>query len=154
MSDFTVTLETIFGELLEEYPASEVVLKKYLGAAYCLVCPGKMFDNIGNGAAIHGLDDDTAEKMVADLQDVVDKTEKGELTEEMKEAHDKASDPDAAPAEFFDPFSVSHEEIMRMRGLMGHGGDEEEDHSGHDHAEGEGHGEVEEKGDHSGHDHA
>lgn len=67
-----VTLDTIFGEVLEEYPETEEVLKDYLGEAYCLTCPGKMFDTIGNGAMLHGLSDDTAFAMVEDLQKVVD----------------------------------------------------------------------------------
>lgn len=76
-----VTLETIFGEILEEYPKSEDVLKKYLGEAYCLTCPGKMFDTIGNGAMLHGLSDEQAVSMVNDLQAVVDEYE----AENMKE---------------------------------------------------------------------
>lgn len=67
-----VSLDSIFGELLEDYPDTEEVLKKYLGEAYCLTCPGKMFDNIGNGASLHGLSDETAANMVKDLQAVVD----------------------------------------------------------------------------------
>lgn len=70
-----VTLETIFGEILEEYPDTEEVLKKYLGEAYCLTCPGKMFDSIGNGAMLHGLSDEQAVAMVNDLQEVVDRYE-------------------------------------------------------------------------------
>lgn len=71
-NNMQVSLDTIFGEILEEYPRSEDVLKKYLGEAYCLSCPGKMFDTIGNGALIHGLSDETAKAMVADLQACVD----------------------------------------------------------------------------------
>ncbi len=67
-----VTLDTIFGELLEDYPGTEDVLRKYLGEAYCLTCPGKMFDTIGNGAMLHGLSDEQAIAMVNDLQAVVD----------------------------------------------------------------------------------
>lgn len=67
-----VTLDSIFGELLEEYPDTEEVLRKYLGEAYCLSCPGKMFDTIGNGVMLHGLSDETAQLMVKDLQAVVD----------------------------------------------------------------------------------
>lgn len=73
-----VSLDTIFGEILEEYPRSEDVLKEYLGEAYCLTCPGKMFDTIGNGAMIHGLSDEVAKNMVADLQKVVDEQEASE----------------------------------------------------------------------------
>jgi len=83
-----VSLETIFGELLEEYPKTEQVLIKYLGQAYCLTCPGKMFDNIGNGAMIHGLSNDVADKMVEDLQKVVDEYEIVELKEEEKAAEE------------------------------------------------------------------
>lgn len=77
-----ITLNTIFGEILEEYPESELVLKRYLGEAYCLTCPGKMFDTIGNGAMIHGLSNEVADKMVADLQTVVDTAEAEEIEEE------------------------------------------------------------------------
>ncbi len=77
-----VTLDSIFGELLEEYPHTELVLKKYLGEAYCLSCPGKMFDTIGNGASIHGLNDEEAGAMLADLQVVVDQYESGALKRE------------------------------------------------------------------------
>jgi hypothetical protein len=78
-----VSLDSIFGELLEEYPATEEVLKKYLGEAYCLSCPGKMFDTIGNGALLHGLSDAQAIGMVNDLQEVVDKYEAGELEADL-----------------------------------------------------------------------
>ena len=79
-----VTLDTIFGEVTEEYPETERVLKKYLGEAYCLTCPGKMFDTIGNGAMIHGLSDEEAMNMVHDLQEVVDSYD-GEGVKEKKE---------------------------------------------------------------------
>lgn len=78
-----ITLDTIFGEITEEYPETERVLKKYLGEAYCLTCPGKMFDTIGNGVLIHGLSDEEAMNMVHDLQEVVDSYEEG--GSEMKE---------------------------------------------------------------------
>lgn len=77
-----VTPDSIFGELLEEYPHTELVLKKHLGEAYCLSCPGKMFDTIGNGASIHGLNDEEAGAMLRDLQVVVDQYESGELKRE------------------------------------------------------------------------
>lgn len=79
-----VTLDTIFGEVTEEYPDTERVLKKYLGEAYCLTCPGKMFDTIGNGAMIHGLSDEEAMNMVHDLQEVVDSYD-GDEPKEKKE---------------------------------------------------------------------
>lgn len=70
-----VTMDTILGEILEEYPDSEFVLKKYLGEAYCLSCPGKMFDTVGNGAMLHGMSDEEGMNMLADLQECVDKYE-------------------------------------------------------------------------------
>ncbi len=81
-----VSKDTIFGEILEEYPGSEAVLVKYLGAAYCLTCPGKMFDTIGNGAMIHGLSDEAMQGMVKELQAVVDAEEGGQLTKEQEGA--------------------------------------------------------------------
>lgn len=78
----TVSLNSIFGELLDEYPRTELVLKEFLGEAYCLTCPGKMFDTIGNGAMIHGLSDADADRMVAGLQAVVDAYERGEYADD------------------------------------------------------------------------
>lgn len=71
-----VTHDTILGELLEEYAGAEAVMKKYLGEAYCLTCPGKMFDTVGNGAFLHGLSDQELENLLFDLQEVVDQAEK------------------------------------------------------------------------------
>lgn len=88
-----ITLDSIFGELLEEYPHTEMVLKKYLGEAYCLSCPGKMFDTIGNGASIHGLNDEEAGAMLRDLQVVVDQYESGAL---KREEHRGSSADDGA----------------------------------------------------------
>ena len=72
-----VTLDAIFGELLEEYPETEQVLKAYMGEAYCLTCPGKMFDTIGNGVLLHGMTDEMTHDMIEDLQAVVDAYENG-----------------------------------------------------------------------------
>ncbi len=72
-----VTLDTIFGEVLEEYPETEEVLKNYMGEAYCLTCPGKMFDTIGNGVLLHGLSDQMTQWLMEDLQQVVDAYENG-----------------------------------------------------------------------------
>lgn len=66
-----ITFETILGEMLEEYPETEEVMRKYLGEAYCLTCPGKMFDTIGNGAMIHGMSDEESVNMLHELQEVV-----------------------------------------------------------------------------------
>lgn len=91
-----VTLDTIFGEVTEEYPETERVLKKYLGEAYCLTCPGKMFDTIGNGAMIHGLSDEEAMNMVHDLQEVVDTYEDGGVKEKSDEERSTKQGDDSA----------------------------------------------------------
>lgn len=80
-----VTLDAIFGELLEEYPETEQVLKAYMGEAYCLTCPGKMFDTIGNGVLLHGMTDEMTQDMIEDLQAVVDAYENGTPLPEIKE---------------------------------------------------------------------
>ncbi|PIW36837.1 MAG: hypothetical protein COW24_03280 [Candidatus Kerfeldbacteria bacterium CG15_BIG_FIL_POST_REV_8_21_14_020_45_12] len=119
-----VTLDTIFGEILEDYPASEDVLRKFLGEAYCLTCPGKMFDNIGNGAMIHGLSDEAATEMVKDLQAVVDAAEGVEGNDHS--AVDSETEPKVVP---------EHD----------HGA---EDHAGHDHS-----GHSHDKDNHAEHNH-
>lgn len=81
-----VTMGTILGEILEEYPGAELVMKKYLGEAYCLTCPGKMFDTIGNGAMLHGMSGEEAANMLSDLQEVVD------LQEQKAPATDTAAE--------------------------------------------------------------
>ncbi|MFH1426832.1 MAG: DUF1858 domain-containing protein [Candidatus Kerfeldbacteria bacterium] len=81
-----VTKKTIFGELLNEYPDTVEVLRKYLGEAYCLTCPGKMYDTIGNGAMVHGLSDEDADNMVKDLQEVVDTADAAKGTEQESDS--------------------------------------------------------------------
>jgi hypothetical protein len=120
-----VSLNTIFGEILEDYPASEDVLRKYLGEAYCLTCPGKMFDTIGNGAMIHGLSDESAIGMVRDLQAVVDAAE-GVRSSGSEEA-------DATSATVPEPEHADHNHT-------------DHDHGDHEHAE-SGHGHVHEDDD-------
>ena len=67
-----ITKDTILGELLEQYPKAEEVLREYLGDAPCLTCPGKMYDTIGNGALIHGLPEAEVDAMVADIQTMIE----------------------------------------------------------------------------------
>lgn len=69
-----ITLETIFGELLEEYPDTEAIIKKYMGEdVYCITCPGRMFDTIQNGAMLHGLSEQEILALITELQQEIDK---------------------------------------------------------------------------------
>lgn len=65
-----ITKNTIIGELLNKYPQTEKVLKKYLGESTCLTCPGKMYDTVGNIGEIHGLDKGKMDTLLSDLRKV------------------------------------------------------------------------------------
>jgi hypothetical protein len=130
-----VTLDSIFGELLEEYPETEEVLKDYLGQAYCLVCPGKMFDTIGNGVLLHGLTDEHAAEMVDDLQVVVDAYEEGKTEDEIRALHEKRREAGtaaigAATAPYVMPGSPAP-------AATGHHANDGHDHAGHRHDDGD-----------------
>lgn len=59
-----ITKETLIGELLEEHPETEVVIREHLGDVGCLNCPGKYFDTLEAGAALHGMSPEQVETMV------------------------------------------------------------------------------------------
>lgn len=100
-----VTQQTIFGELLDAYPETAEVLKQYLGEAYCLTCPGRMFDTIGNGAVVHGLSEQQMESLIEDLQAAVDRAEAG-----SPEKNGSPDDPGASAGEHTQEQSASAEE--------------------------------------------
>lgn len=60
----TVSKDTLIGELLEEHPEAEVVIREHLGDVGCLNCPGKYFDTLEAGASLHGMSPEQVEAMV------------------------------------------------------------------------------------------
>ena len=61
----TITKNMTIGETVEKYPASVDVFNRY--GMGCIGCPATQFENIEQGATIHGIDVD---KLVAELNDI------------------------------------------------------------------------------------
>lgn len=59
-----ITKDTLIGELLEAHPEAEEVIREQLGDVGCLNCPGKYFDTLEAGAALHGMSPEQVELMV------------------------------------------------------------------------------------------
>lgn len=65
MSDQKVTKDMSIGEVMEKYPSTETVFKKWFGNG-CFTCPGAKTEDIGFGATMHGVD---VEDVLRDLNE-------------------------------------------------------------------------------------
>ena len=55
MSEAKITKEMSIGEVMEKYPATEDVFKKFFGMG-CFTCPGAKTEDIAFGSTMHGVD--------------------------------------------------------------------------------------------------
>ncbi len=62
----TITEETIIGEVMERYPGSVEVFRKYFGKG-CYTCPGSRVEDISFGATMHNADVGTVLRELNDL---------------------------------------------------------------------------------------
>lgn len=58
MADERITKDMIIGEVIEKWPATEKVFKKYFGSG-CFTCPGSKNEDISFGALMHNADEET-----------------------------------------------------------------------------------------------
>ncbi|MCK4738837.1 MAG: DUF1858 domain-containing protein [Deltaproteobacteria bacterium] len=68
MSDAKVTKEMTIGEVMEKYPATEDIFKKFFGNG-CFTCPGAKTEDIAFGCTMHGTD---PEVIVKELNEAVE----------------------------------------------------------------------------------
>lgn len=68
-----VTKDTLIGELLEAYPGAENIILKHIGNIGCISCPGKHFDTLEAGAALHGLSTEQIDSLVQDIKKAYEK---------------------------------------------------------------------------------
>jgi len=66
MSQDKIDKNTNIEDLLESYPEANEVLYEY--GLYCGNCFAAGFDNIEDGAKMHGLEDDEIEELVEELR--------------------------------------------------------------------------------------
>ena len=95
-----ITKDMTMGEIIEKFPfASEIMLSYGL---HCVGCHANVFDTIENGARLHGMDDETIDKIIADLNTVLNENVKARqgisITEKaaakIKELQEKDTKPD------------------------------------------------------------
>ena len=63
----------VIGEVIEEYPGTAAVFKKYFGKG-CSDCPGSKVEDIDFGSTMHNADIDTVLK---ELNEIASKLKKG-----------------------------------------------------------------------------
>ena len=68
-----ITKEMVIGEVIEEYPGTDAVFKKYFGKG-CSDCPGSKVEDIDFGSTMHNADIDTVLK---ELNEIASKLKKG-----------------------------------------------------------------------------
>jgi len=67
-----ITKEMVIGEVIEEYPETGAVFKKYFGKG-CTDCPGSKVEDIDFGSTMHNAD---IESVLRELNDIAAKTKK------------------------------------------------------------------------------
>jgi len=61
-----ITKEMLIGEVIEEYPGTEAVFKKYFGKG-CSECPGSRVEDIDFGSTMHNADIETVLKELNEI---------------------------------------------------------------------------------------
>lgn len=69
MAEDLITKDMIIGAIIEKYPQTEKVFKKYFGKG-CFTCPGSKNEDISFGALMHNADMETVLK---ELNEAVNK---------------------------------------------------------------------------------
>ncbi|MFQ5956456.1 MAG: DUF1858 domain-containing protein [Candidatus Brocadiales bacterium] len=72
MGETKITKKSSLGEVIEKYPETEEVFKKYFGSG-CFTCPGSKMEDIAFGAMMHNMD---PEIIVKELNDAIEKAAK------------------------------------------------------------------------------
>jgi iron-sulfur cluster assembly accessory protein len=68
-----ITKDMIIGDVLQKYPDVAVIMLER--GLHCVGCHANVYDTIEGGSKLHGLDDETIEKMVSDMNEFI-KSEK------------------------------------------------------------------------------
>ncbi len=63
-----ITKEILVSELLERHPETAPILISY--GLHCVGCAFSSFDTLENGIKIHGMDDETFEMLMKDINKV------------------------------------------------------------------------------------
>ncbi|MBN2041516.1 MAG: DUF1858 domain-containing protein [Spirochaetes bacterium] len=66
MSD-KITKDMTFGEVLQAYPKAAPIMAQY--GLHCIGCHIAVTEKISEGAAAHGFNDETLDKMLSDLNE-------------------------------------------------------------------------------------
>lgn len=69
MAEPVITKKSSIGEVIQKYPQTEGVFKKYFGSG-CFTCPGSKMEDIAFGALMHNMD---PEIIVKELNEAISK---------------------------------------------------------------------------------
>ena len=64
-----VTKDMVIGDVLKKYPDVAVIMLEH--GLHCVGCHANVFDTIEAGCQIHGLDEETVDKMVAEINNFI-----------------------------------------------------------------------------------
>ncbi|MFQ6111445.1 MAG: DUF1858 domain-containing protein [Nitrospinota bacterium] len=65
---FTVTRDTIIGDVLDNVPGAVKVIEKYFGQG-CFTCPGMRMESLAFGATMHNMDPDAIVREIEELSE-------------------------------------------------------------------------------------
>lgn len=67
-----ITRESKLGQIVEDYPAAaNLLLEKY--NLHCVGCFAAIYETLEEGAKAHGMDDEQIDKMIGDLNKIIQK---------------------------------------------------------------------------------
>jgi len=105
-----VTKDMIIGDVLKKYPDVAVVMLE--NGLHCVGCHANVFDTIDAGSRLHGLDDETINQMVDDMNAFIAQNQK-EAPPSTKTAEPKVTITDGAAKKI--------KELLEKDDLHGHG---------------------------------
>ncbi len=104
-----VTKDMIIADVLKKYPDVAVIMLEH--GLHCVGCHANVFDTIEAGCRIHGIDDDTIDSMVVEINKFI--------ADDQEKPQAKASGP--AKMSITDGAAKKINELMSKDGLEGYG---------------------------------
>ena len=77
-----VTKDMVIGDVLKKYPDAAVIMLEH--GLHCVGCHANVFDTIEAGCKVHGLDDETVESLVTEINKFISAEAKEHKHEEPK----------------------------------------------------------------------
>ncbi|MDE1848854.1 MAG: DUF1858 domain-containing protein [Nanoarchaeota archaeon] len=69
MKEHAITKDMMLTDILARYPEVAPILMGY--GLHCVACHFSSYDTLENGARLHGMDDETLDMMIKDMETII-----------------------------------------------------------------------------------